>query len=282
MSNAAIKWALGLDPEVIGPTERFVLVVLADYSDIKTFTCYPSQATLARRTSFAERTVRAALARLESGGWIRRQRRQSARGYRTSDFVILLVSRETQPEEATAPAGIPRQSLPAPGSREPSELEPLEEPEESRAPSVGSLMTEAITNAMGLTPDQLGDPTAQMAALEIKDRQPDQGRYSEAFLGFWAKWPNKIGKAEAATEFDKALKRASREVILAGVDTLVAHVEHERTHGFKDHSYPSPVRWLMGDRWDDEYAEKATEGMSDADKKYFDQLDIERARTAHV
>ncbi len=62
MSVPAIAWASRI-PD-IGPTEKFVLVALADYIYKEEVVCFPSVATLERWTNLSNRTIRAAIKRL--------------------------------------------------------------------------------------------------------------------------------------------------------------------------------------------------------------------------
>lgn len=105
MSNEALTWAF---EQTIKPSGRhFVLVALANYADSQGW-CYPSQETLAKRTSQDERTVRDHLKALEEEGLIAREPRRRKDGKRTSDGFTLVgfIAVEGAVEEAEAtPAG---------------------------------------------------------------------------------------------------------------------------------------------------------------------------------
>lgn len=74
-----------------GSTSRkAVALVLADYCD-EAWSCFVGQATLAFEAEVGERTVRRILADLEKEGLIRRERRSSTGGHRTSDRTFLVV-----------------------------------------------------------------------------------------------------------------------------------------------------------------------------------------------
>ena len=85
MSNEAITWAYR---QPITSGAKFVLVALADMAD-EEHSCFPGQAKLAAMTGQGERTVRRQLAELEEAGYIKRERRFGARGFRTSDRYML-------------------------------------------------------------------------------------------------------------------------------------------------------------------------------------------------
>lgn len=69
------------------------------------------------------------------------------------------------------------------------------------------------------------------------------------FEAFWKLYPKKKEKPAAKTAFTKACKRATPEVILAGVECFA---DAWKQSG-KDLTYvPYPQRWLNNDRWADE------------------------------
>ena len=84
------EWAYNV-PNLTAP-ERAVLVALAHCRNDKTGACFPAQETLVEMTALSEKTVRRALAALETGNapLIARTPRFSGR-YRTSDSYELLI-----------------------------------------------------------------------------------------------------------------------------------------------------------------------------------------------
>ena len=82
-SNAA------LDVHDIGPTRKWLLIVLANYANTDC-QCWPSQETLAEDTELSERTIITALKELEVGGLIQREQRRDKGGHRLSDLITLL------------------------------------------------------------------------------------------------------------------------------------------------------------------------------------------------
>jgi hypothetical protein len=65
-----MAWALDHAPEELTPTQRHVLLVLANYVNDDTRTAYPSLGRICRQTGLSERAVRMALRALESFGLI--------------------------------------------------------------------------------------------------------------------------------------------------------------------------------------------------------------------
>lgn len=93
MSYRALNWAW----EAKLPTsQKFVLVALADMAD-EHESCFPGQERLGRMIGATDRTVRAALVKLEDSGYISRTQRRGADGLRTSDRYALHVNRKILP-----------------------------------------------------------------------------------------------------------------------------------------------------------------------------------------
>jgi hypothetical protein len=68
----------------------------------------------------------------------------------------------------------------------------------------------------------------------------------EQFNAFWNSYPNKKGKGDARKAFEKAIKLASLDTMLAAITKYVACKPDWQA--FK---YPGP--WLRGEHWDDEW-----------------------------
>lgn len=77
-------------------TTKFVLVTLADLAD-EQHSCWPGQVWIAGQVGASVRTVRNALDKLESEGYIVRQARPIRTGGRRSDRYVLQVDRVDPP-----------------------------------------------------------------------------------------------------------------------------------------------------------------------------------------
>lgn len=86
MSIQAIAAAIAI--QEIGPTEKLLLIALANYADDK-FTCWPSQVALARDTCLSERSIRTLMVGLEKRELVSREKRRRLDGSRASDLIIL-------------------------------------------------------------------------------------------------------------------------------------------------------------------------------------------------
>lgn len=93
MSYKALNWAWEAD---LPTSQKFVLVALADMAD-ENESCYPGQERLGRMIGATDRTVRAALAKLEESGLISRTQRRGSDGMRTSDRYVLHTNRKILP-----------------------------------------------------------------------------------------------------------------------------------------------------------------------------------------
>jgi hypothetical protein len=112
MSWHALKWAA--EQRTGSRSSNQVLRVLADAAD-KDGRCFLSQETIARRAECSVSTVRRALDQLTAGGLLRRARRHTALGYRSTD--LLLLAMNTKPN-----AGLPVKLITRNGRRLPVKL----------------------------------------------------------------------------------------------------------------------------------------------------------------
>ena len=82
---------------------------------------------------------------------------------------------------------------------------------------------------------------------EIEPQKEERKETRErAFDAFWTVYPHKVGKADASKAFDRATKRASVAVLMAGLERYAAKTD--------DRPWCNPATWLNQDRWTDEPA----------------------------
>jgi helix-turn-helix protein len=86
MSVAASSWAW---EQALRPTEKLVLVALADFADVNGEHCYPGVARIANMTGLTVRAVFKTLAELERKKFVARARRWS-HGHQTSSSYVLI------------------------------------------------------------------------------------------------------------------------------------------------------------------------------------------------
>lgn len=224
MSVQAITKALEL--RGIKPTEKLVLLALANYAD-EQMRCWPSQDRLADDCCMTGRTIRTALSGLEKRGIIARSPRRRPDGYRAADLISLHISEEKFSPENISPENRVRSHRKNP-SISPENISPLTSLEPIKEPS----------------------------------REPSKmrERVLDGFEEFWSMWPDKRSKGAARKAYPKARSIASAAEILAGVpyvDKTQAWLTGYRVHASK---------WLNEERWADEpdtaaRAPPATGGM---------------------
>jgi Helix-turn-helix domain len=81
--------AAALKVQGVSPTEKLILLVLANYAD-EAFRCWPSQAQVGRDSCLSERCIRGALAQLEQKARITRTARYREDKGRLSDLIHLV------------------------------------------------------------------------------------------------------------------------------------------------------------------------------------------------
>lgn len=101
MSIQAVAWAIS--QRVGSPTGKVLLMCLANYAN-ENGECWPSQKTISQEAELGERATRDWLKRLEENGFIERRRRNRSDGSRTSDFIVLNLSKQSKSDEEIQPA----------------------------------------------------------------------------------------------------------------------------------------------------------------------------------
>ncbi|BAV45290.1 Uncharacterized protein MLTONO_0387 [Mesorhizobium loti] len=72
----------------------------------------------------------------------------------------------------------------------------------------------------------------------------------EAFEAWWSGYPEKVGKGAARKAFDQALRKASIEVLICGVERYIATKPADR-------AWCHPSTWLNQERWLDQPTERS-------------------------
>lgn len=81
-------WRTAITDADLASGPKLVALVIATYLNEQQAAAWPSQKTLAGKTSIGERSVRRHLATLEQAGWLRREHRTDKGGHRTTDYLI--------------------------------------------------------------------------------------------------------------------------------------------------------------------------------------------------
>jgi hypothetical protein len=109
------------ESEGLSPTERLILLSLADHAD-DAGTCYPSIKRLSHRTGLSERAVQGALKRLSDAGWLEIRLNAGPRGcnmFTVSPPQEMHPAGNAPPQQVPGPPQQVRQT-PAAGAPEPS------------------------------------------------------------------------------------------------------------------------------------------------------------------
>lgn len=125
-------------------------------------------------------------------------------------------------------------SSPFPGWGEPSQSVAIRRNPESQSSSQSSSQS-------GIARKVLGSEDLSSKALK-----PYNKGYNAQFVAFWKACPLKRDKRKALAAWERAIRRNSPEVILAGMERY--RDDPNREDGFT--KYPST--WLNGDCWEDE------------------------------
>lgn len=112
MSIQAVAWALA-QQAVTESSARFVLVSLANYAGQEGLGAFPAVATICTETGLSERTVRAALRKLEDGGLIERGNQALAAAYIEREDRRPVVYDLLMPAAVPATTRAPRQRVEA-------------------------------------------------------------------------------------------------------------------------------------------------------------------------
>lgn len=200
-----MTWAF---EQTLKPAHKLVLLALADFAD-EHQNCWPGQQTIAEKASVSERTLRRILSELEDDGYIKRARRNTQTGFRTSDSYHL----EILPAESagrTPPTG------------------------QKSAPT-GQLRTTNRPTVAGT-----GEPSVEPSVKESLSAP-------NGFDEFWQVFPRKVYINNARREWDALMKAGEdpERIIRAAVryDTEVRQQQTE------ERFIKAPAAWLGGGGW---------------------------------
>lgn len=220
------------------PNDRLVLLALVEWADVED-TCFPSIASLCRRTLLSERSVIRSLRRLEDDGYLQREERQRENGSRSSNLYRLNVDIEV----AARGAMKTRELQKTPAGRHPTPAHSGGDPRTQRGG--------APAHRHPQNPPLLNPPL-----IPISIDAPEQPDPADPFIDWYARYPRKVGRANAERAYRRALKTATPEALADGLTRYLAEIDRKQTG--RDY-IKHPATWLNGACWDDEYAEPEEE-----------------------
>jgi hypothetical protein len=241
MNIAAIKWAT---THSLPAPAMHVLLVLATHADDDGL-CWPSVATLCKKTGLGERTVQRSLHLLRDLGLTEVRENDKGGRNKTPRYVLQLA------KGAVVAPKAPGKAKPQPaagrinGTHHPALKGAKSPPEKGATQTVkGATQTEkGATAAPELPRKTLKDSIRTPLA-------PQGGLGPEAFESFWLQYPRPVARHLA--------ERAWRRAIRQGADPehIVAGLQMSLTDGLLDpreggRFAPPPSAWLRGRRWTD-------------------------------
>ena len=116
-----------------------------------------------------------------------------------------------------------------------------------RTPSPKDTPASSSTSSLDQNPIPKERPLIGVQRKAVSIAKPND------FARFWEVYPNKVGKRAAETAYERALKRADAETILAGL-----HRANRREWVESLGNPPHPATWLNQDRWTDEPEDRST------------------------
>lgn len=234
MSNEALAWAWS---QPIEGEAKFLLVALADQSGAKEdlephlHTCWPGQERLASMIGRSVRTVERYLKRLEDLGLIRRERRNTSDGWRTSDLYYL----NLRASIGGAPDPVESQPDNVSGRPNPTTVQPPANP----------------TTVQGL-PDTavgaIGTSFLRTQSRNPKRKTPGTVVVDSAFEEFWETYGLKVEKVAARKAWATATRDTDPAAIVDGARRYAAWLDARGSRGFQKH----PTTWLNRRCWEDE------------------------------
>ncbi|MGH2683024.1 MAG: hypothetical protein ACRDIX_07305 [Actinomycetota bacterium] len=198
-------------------------MALCDEADDDGCGVFIGQGRLGRKIGATERTARTHLTRLRELGYIARLEDRHPK-YGTDQYEISVA--QLPPPESVA--GRATEDISG------SPPEDVSGPEGVRTPD---RKIRVVSTGKGFPPTReiTREPTREIRASITVD-----------FDRFWTAYPRKVGKRAARAAFERALRRAPAEEIVAGAERYGDDPNREQE--FTAH----PTTWLNRDSWDDE------------------------------
>lgn len=233
MSWEAQGWAWEAPLE--HPNDRLVLLALVEWADVED-TCFPSIASLCRRTLLSERSVVRSLRRLEDDGYLQREERQRENGSRSSNLYRLNVDVMLAAHGALKTRGLQKDP---PANRHPTPAH------SGGTPAHSGEGTPAHRHPHN--PPLLNPPLIPVSA-----DPPDQPDPVDPFADWYTRYPRKVGRAAAEKAYRRALKTTTPAALADGLTRYLAELDRKQTSA---EYIKHPATWLNGACWDDQYVE---------------------------
>ena len=236
MSGVALIWAANV--KGLKPAAKVVLIQLADFHNKETGRCDPSAKRLAYECEMDRATVFRHMKALEERGLVTRHARGDGDGGRGSNHYELHIDLSLGP---SSNSGVESQIATGVESQKGGGL--------SRNAATG-VVANCDTNLLKEPGKNLTPIVPKGTDLfSEQEQQESQGPQPDFFDDFWKAYPKKVAKPAARKAWNKAVKRAKPETIIAGAKRYAAWLAETPAPGdFRPHA-KHPQGWLNDDRW---------------------------------
>lgn len=222
MTTDEMLWAIRDDRSLSSKAKTVWVMLLARGEH-----CCPTVATIAADCGISKPTARAALAELSEAGWLKVTENLTKEG-----------DRDTNSYHVVRPghAGV---------------VKPLAHPVPETSSAQGGGQTTCPPGGQmafpgGQTTCPEDNPLSRRSPVKEKNHQPPLTDVEAEFARFYAAYPRHTGRKGARSMYERALKHATPEVILAGAVRYAA--DPNRVDEFTKH----PSTWLHQGCWDDD------------------------------
>lgn len=239
MSMIALRWARA--SRGLTPTQKLVLMMLADAARENDHTCFNAAPSLAAETGLSDRAVRIALHDLIAAGAIAGEMRSGVRPFWTLAIeqtgTTFCLKRNGVPVQKRNHVPVNRNHVPAEKRNQVPVLNSANRNQIPTKPEPRSVEPEPGSDEPSITHIEPN--------REITLSLPDSRDGSAAFEAWWRAYPKKVGKDAA----DKAYASAVRGGVTDGA--LLWAVQRQSWPA--DRKYiPNPSTWLNQGRWKDD------------------------------
>lgn len=267
MQYPVITWRAAILNSSLHSTTKLVLFALSTYMNEHGFGCYPSQDTIAEKTSLSRRAVIKHIEIAISSGYLLKEKRNiKGRKWDANEYL------PSVPDQLKKPSG------PSHGV---NDMHPLEDRGVNHVHLRGEPRSQQGVNHVHTNcPIELSNEIDPLPPKGDGHVQNGHGQELSLFTGqmetnqsadkrfeeFYSVYPRKEKKKRAEISFKRALSRAPFDLILRGAK------RYAESRTGKDPKFTAlATTWLNGDDWSD-WAEKPEESAWDRERRRMEEL----------
>ena len=232
----------------IGPTERLVMITLANFADDKG-ECWPSISTMMKATGLSRNGLKKVLVRLENDGWLKKANRKKDTTRNLSNRYKINTKKVGHPvTQGVGHSVTDGGSLSDLGGGSPSDL------------GVGHSVTGG-----GSLSGRNNIPYILNQSLNQSNRtnKPQINTFDETlFEKFWTAYPHKRDKKAAIKAWTKL--SVDDDLAKSIMDGLASEIRHREnvTKGFIP-EWKYPATWLNGACWENDFGDEVAQARAD-------------------